>query len=344
MVTNYEQLTAEERAAIRVMAEEGKRLRAMARLLRRAPSTTSREWRRHAVTEEAADTRGYDAKRAGQAARRQRFKPRRGRKLAVEAVLFGVVEHFLREGGSPGQIAGTLKMLWPDAPERRVAAATIDTCRYAWPRGAWRQERIACLRQARSTRVPRARGTDRRGQLNDRVSMHVRPPEVDDRALPGHWEGDFIKGAGNRSAVGVRVERSSRLVLLAKRDDATAAAALDGYTRQLNGIAAPRRQSLTYDQGKEMARPAELTARTGVKVYCCDPHSPWQRGSGENTNGLLRQYLPQGTDLSVYRQEQRDDIAERLNPRPRAIHGYFPPISVYRAMVEGLNQPSGAVH
>ncbi len=344
MVTNYEQLTAEERATIMVMAEEGKSLRAMARLLHRAPSTISREWRRHAVTEEAAATRGYDAKRAGQAARRQRFKPRRARKLAVEAVLFGVVEHFLREGWSPGQIAGTLKMLWPDAPGRRVAAETIYTCLYALPRGVLRQELIACLRKAHSSRVPRARGTDRRGQLADMLSIHVRPPEVDDRALPGHWEGDFIKGAGNRSAVGVLVERSSRLVLLAKMDDATAASALDGYTRKLNGIAAPLRQSLTYDQGKEMARHAELTDRTGVKVYFCDPHSPWQRGTCENTNGLLRQYLPKGTDLSVYSQEQLDAIAERLNQRPRAIHGYFPPISVYRAMMERLNQPKGSVH
>ena len=186
--------------------------------------------------------------------------------------------------------------------------------------------------------------TDRRGQLTDRLSIHVRPPAVDDRALPGHGEGDFIKGAGNRSAVGVLVERSSRLVLLAKMDDATAAAALEGYTRKLNGIAEPLRQSLTYDQGKEMARHAELTARTGVKVYFCDPHSPWQRGSCENTNGLLRQYLPKGTDLSVYSQEQLDAIADRLNQRPRAIHGYFPPISVYRAMMERLNQPENSVH
>jgi IS30 family transposase len=344
MVTNYEQLTAEERATIMVMAQEGQSLRATARLLHRAPSTISREWRRHAAPEGAAGPSGYDAKRAGQAARRQRFKPRRVRKLAVDAVLFGVVEHFLREGWSPGQIAGTLKMLWPDAPERRVAAETIYNGLYALPRGALRQELIACLRQARSRRVPRARGTDRRGQLADMVSIHVRPPEVDDRALPGHWEGDFIKGAGNRSAVGVLVERRSRLVLLAKMDDATAASALEGYTRKLNGIAEPMRQSLTYDQGKEMARHAELTARTGVKVYFCDPHSPWQRGSCENTNGLLRQYLPKGTDLSVYSQEQLDAIAERLNQRPRAIHGYFPPISVYRAMLERLNQPSDAVH
>ncbi len=344
MSKHFEQLTAEERATMMVMAEEGKSLRAMARTLHRAPSMISREWRRHGLPGDAPGTRGYDAKRAGQEARRRRFMPRRALKLAVDAVLFGVVEHFLREGWSPGQIAGTLKMLWPEAPERRVAAETLYTCLYALPRGALRQELIACLRKARSSRVPRARGTDRRGQRAEMMSIHVRPPEVDDRALPGHWEGDFIKGAGNRSAVGVLVERRSRLVLLAKMDDATAASALEGYTRKLNGIAAPLRQSLTYDQGKEMARHAELTANTGVKVYFCDPHSPWQRGTCENTNGLLRQYLPKGTALSVYSQEQLDDIAERLNQRPRAIHGYFPPISVYQAMMERLNQNSGAVH
>jgi IS30 family transposase len=286
----------------------------------------------------------YDAKLAGQEARRCRFKPRRSPKLAVDGVLLGVVEPFLPEGWSPGQIAGALKMMWPDAPERRVSTETIYTCLYALPRGALRQELIACLRKAHHARLPRSRGTDRRGQLPDMLSIHVRPPAVEDRALPGHWEGDFIKGAGNRSAVGVLVERSSRLVLLAKMDDATAASALAGYTRKLNSIAAPMRQSLTYDQGKEMARQAELTAQTGVTVYFCDPHSPWQRGSCENTNGLLRQYLPKGTDLSLYSQEELDAIAERLNQRPRAIHGYFPPISVYRAMMERLNQPTCAVH
>ena len=167
MVTSYAQLTAEERASIMVMAQEEKSLRAMARILPRAPSTISREWRRHEVPDDALGTRGYDAKRAGQEARRQRFKPRRARKLAVDTVMFGVVERVLREGWSPGQIAGTLNMMWPDAPERRVAAETIDTCRYALPRGALRQELIACLRKARTSRLPRARGTDRRGQLRD---------------------------------------------------------------------------------------------------------------------------------------------------------------------------------
>ena len=140
------------------------------------------------------------------------------------------------------------------------------------------------------------------------LSIHVRPPAVEDRALPSDWEGDFLKGAGNRSAVGVLVEPSSRLDLLAKMDEATAASALAGYTRKLYRVAEPMRQLLTYDQGKEMARHDELTPQTGVKVYFRDPHSSWQRGACENTNGLLRQYLPKGTDLSVYSQEQLDAI------------------------------------
>ncbi|MDH6147440.1 IS30 family transposase [Paraburkholderia sp. WSM4179] len=161
----------------------------------------------------------------------------------------------------------------------------------------WSPQLIACLRHGHSTRMPRTRGTDRRGQIPDMVSIHVRPPEIEDRLLPGHWEGDFIKGAGNQSSVGVLVERTSRLVLLAKMEDATAASALAGFSAKLNSIVAPLRQSFTYDQGKEMSRHKGLTAATGVKVYFCDPHSPWQRGTCENTNGLLRQYLPKSTDL-----------------------------------------------
>ena len=155
MTKHFEQLSAEERATIMVMAQEGQSLRAMARTLHRAPSTISREWRRHAAPTAAPGTRGYDAKRAGQEARRRRFQPRRSPKLAVDWVLFGVVEHFLREGWSPGQIAGAMNMMWPDAPERRVSAETIYTCLYALPRGALRQELIACLRQAHRARLPR---------------------------------------------------------------------------------------------------------------------------------------------------------------------------------------------
>jgi IS30 family transposase len=176
------------------------------------------------------------------------------------------------------------------------------------------------------------------------VSIHVRPPEIDDRVMPGHWEGDFIKGAGNQSSVGVLVERTTRLVLLAKMEDATAASALAGFTAKLNSIAAPLRQSLTYDQGKEMTRHRELTAATGLRVYFCDPHSPWQRGTCENTNGLLRQYLPKGADLSSYSQDELDAIADSLNNRPRATHGFYSPLEVFATILKKASEPATPHH
>ena len=286
----------------------------------------------------------YDATAAGRNAMRLRFKPRRRRKLAPDGVLFALVCDLLRQRWSPQQIAGILKRTWPNDMQKAVSHETIYNAIYAQPKGELRRELIACLRQGHSTRGPRSRGKDRRGQIPDMVSIHVRPPEVDDRLLPGHWEGDFIKGKNNASAVGVLVERVSRLVLLARMDDATAASALKGFSDKLNSIAAPMRQSLTYDQGKEMAKHRELSEQTGVKVYFCDPHSPWQRGSCENTNGLLRQYLPKGTDLSVYTQEELDAIADQLNTRPRAVHNFASPLAVFRAMLESLDQPDSSKH
>lgn len=217
-----------------------------------------------------------------------------------------------------------------------VSHETIYTTIYAHATGELRKQLIACLRQYHKKRLPRLRGSDRRGGIPDMVSLHVRPPAVEDRVMPGHWEGDLIKGAGNQSSVGVLAERNSRRVLLAKMADATAASALAAFTAKLNSIAAPLGQTLTYDQGKEMARHAQLTAATGVAVYFCDPHSPWQRGTCENTNGLLRQYLPKGTDLSVHSQQDLDAIADCLNSRPRATHGFACPLNVFAAMLKKI--------
>lgn len=240
-------------------------------------------------------------------------------KLDSQAVLCGMVLTLLEWNWSPQQIAATLKRVWPDDSSRHVSHETIYTAIYAQPLGELHRQLIACLRHGRSTRMPRKRRTDRRGQIPQMVSIHVRPPEVNDRVMPGHWEGDFIKGADNKSSVGMLVERTNRLVLLAKMDNATAASVLAGFSAKLNSIAAPMRQSLTYNQGREMSRHADLAAQTGVKVYFCDPHSPWQRGTCENTNGLMRQYLPKGTDLSLDAQDELDAIADSLN-RPTARH------------------------
>jgi transposase, IS30 family len=224
-----------------------------------------------------------------------------------------------------------------------VSHETIYTAIYALPRGELRRQIISLLRQSRSSRRPRSGGTDRRQTIPDMVSIHVRPPEVDDRLMPGHWEGDLIKGAGNRSAVGVLVERTSRLVLLARMPDSTAESALAGFTLKLRSIAKPMRQSLTYDRGSEMVRHRELAAATGVRVYFCDPYSPWQRAGCENTNGLLRQYLPKGTDLSVYSQDELDAIADSLNTRPRKTLDWDTPMQVFSRMLAG-NHSQPAVH
>ena len=328
MGTNYEHLSAQERATIMLMRGEGCSLRAMARRLHRAPSTISRELARN-----SGDTGAYDARQALARARALRRKPRRALKLAPHTVLFGVVEHYLREGWSPEQIAGTLKRICPHDRERTVSHETIYNALYVMPRGELRTELIACLRQGRGGRRPRARGEDRRGRIPDMARLQARPSEVEDRLVPGHWEGDLIKGAANRSAVGTLVERSSCLVMLARMEGSTAQAALEGFTEALNRVHEPMRKTLTYDQGKEMSRHRELTDRTGVKVYFADPHSPWQRGSNENTNGLLRQYLPKGPDLSGLTQDDLDAIAFKLNSRPRKIHGFRCPLEVYAELL-----------
>lgn len=203
MGKHYEQLTAEERAAIMMMKANNCSARQIALTLRRAPSTITRELARFAAwpdrpTAVACTPAQYDARAAGLRARRARFKCRKRSKLASDTVLFGVVQHFLARGWSPSQIAGTLKLMWPDEPQRTVSHESIYTCIYAMPKGELRKDLIACLRRAKSKRMPRSRGEDRRGQMPDLLSIHVRPPEASDRAFPGHWEGDLIKGAGNR--------------------------------------------------------------------------------------------------------------------------------------------------
>ena len=326
MGSSYNQLTAAERTTLMVMRAEGASQSFVADHLGRDKSTISRELARNRGPQAA----GYDAILADARARDLRAAPGSYPKLGPDTPLFSVVHDQLREGWSPEQIAGRLKQAFKDDQSRRVCHETIYSAIYVMPRGALRTDLVSLLRFGHAKRRPRARGQDRRGQIADMVSLHVRPPEIEDRVIPGHWEGDLIKGALNRSCVGTLVERTSRLVLLAKVEGGgTADAALAGFTGILNRVHEPMRRTMTYDQGKEMARHKDLTAATGVAVYFADPHSPWQRGSNENTNGLLRQYLPKGTDLSSLTQDDLDAIARRLNTRPRKLHGYRTPFEVY---------------
>jgi IS30 family transposase len=225
----------------------------------------------------------------------------------------------------------------PEAPSERVSHETIYAYIYAQPRGELRKLLIGALRQAHKTRLPRSRGQDRRGRLRDMVSIHDRPVEVQGRQVAGHWEGDLIKGARNASAVGTLVERKSRFVLLAKVERPDAESVLEGFTRRLRTLPASLRKTLTYDQGKEMARHQELAERLHLRVYFADPHSPWQRPTNENTNGLLREYLPKGMDFSGLSQRYLTQVATALNTRPRKCLGFQTPEEVMSQEINQLN-------
>jgi transposase, IS30 family len=324
----YKQLGAEERATIMLMQREGSGLREIGRFLKRSPSTISRE-----LARDLGAGTSYVASLAGEQASRLRYKPRKALKLVSGNPLFEVVKGHLKKNWSPEQIAGTLKRMHPDEPEQRVSHETIYLTLYAMPRGEMRRELIACLRWSRDKRRSKTRAPDGRGHIAEMQSIHLRPPEVADRLIPGHWEADMIKGAMNRSSVGTLVERTTLMVVLAKVPDGTAQSALEGFSKALSAIPPELRKTFTYDQGREMSKHAQLTEQTGVAVYFCDPHSPWQRGLNENTNGLLRQYLPKGADLSVYTQEQLDAIAWSLNTRPRKSLGFRSPVEVYSELL-----------
>ena len=312
--------------------------RLIAKRLGRSPSSICRELKR---------TDGvlvYDAIVAHQRSEARRVVPRRASKLQPGGALFQVVVHHLKMHWSPEQIAGALSLTWPDAPEKTVSHETIYKAIYAQPKGEERRELVNCLRHHNKVRRPRSRGLDRRRQIADMTSIHARPAEIEDRAVPGHWEGDLIKGAGNRSSVGTLVERTSQYVTLVKLDNATTKEVVDRFADVFNREPAVLLKSMTYDQGREMHGHKILTEKTGMDVYFADPHSPWQRGSNENTNGLLRQYLPKGSDLSTASQADLDSIALSLNTRPRKTLGWATPLAIYTALALQLQGAKNTVH
>ena len=332
--SHYHQLKPEDRVTIASLRQQNHSVRAISRQLHRSPATISRELQRN------ASSSGYGSAHAQCQSLQRRRCGRPAIKLHPESILASLVIHLLRLRWSPEQIALTLARLYPPGHEHRVSHETIYNCIYAMPMGELRKELIATLRHAHNKRLPRSNGKDRRGQIPDMLSIHVRPPEIEDRQFPGHWEGDLIKGEGNASAVGTLVERTSRLVMLVNLPEfkpASATNVLQAFTDKLLGIAQPMRLSMTYDQGREMSMHKKLSEQTGIAVYFCDPHSPWQRGSNENMNGLVRQYLPKGTDLSIYSQEQLDAIADEINNRPRKGLGVRSPLAVYRELL--VNSP-----
>jgi len=310
-------LTLADREEITVGLHAGESFRVIAARLGKAPSTVSREVAAN------GGRGGYRAWRAHQQARDQARRPKTA-KLARPR-LAAQVTGWLADWWSPMQICRRLRIEFPDDPMMWVSHETIYQALYVQGRGELRRELARCLRTGRAKRRPRGRG-DHTGRIKDMVMISERPGEADDRAVPGHWEGDLIIGKDCKSAVGTLVERASRFVLLLHLPSGRDAHLVEQAMRQAIGtLPAELARTITWDQGKEMAYHADFTIATGIPVYFCDPHKPWQRGSNENTNGLLRQYLPKGTDLSVHTAADITRIACSLNGRPRKTLGYMTP-------------------
>jgi IS30 family transposase len=310
-------LSLREREEIRVGLERGETFTAVARTIGRAVSTVSRE---------VGANGGRDAYRAHTAHRAAYERARRPKmpKLACCRLAAKVAEG-LEQWWSPEQIAQRLRLEFPDDPMMWVSHETIYMSLFVEGRGQLRRELHRCLRTGRAQRRPRSR-LENRGRIPEMVMISERPAEAEDRAVPGHWEGDLIIGANNRSAVGTLVERTTGLVLLLHLPDGREAHKVnEAMKRAIATLPEQLRRTITWDQGREMSSHAQFTIDTGIQVYFCDPHSPWQRGSNENTNGLLRQYMPKGTDLSIHSAEDLADIASSLNGRPRKRLGYMTP-------------------
>lgn len=323
-------LTLAERETISRGLAAGVSVREIARTLGRAPSTISREIRRHggrtAYRAVVADAQAWD--------RARRPKPCR---LAGHSRLRRWVAGKLRLRWSPEQIAGWLRHTFPGEADLQLSHETIYRSLYVQARGVLRRELLRSLRTRRTMRRSRraSRRAQGRGQIPEAVPISARPPDVADRAVPGHWEGDLIAGSGN-THLATLVERTSRFTVLVKVPGKDTAGVVRALTKQVRRLPAHLQRSLTWDRGMEMADHRAFTVSTGVQVYFCDPQSPWQRGTNENTNGLLRQYFPKGTDLSRIPQRTLNRVADELNGRPRKTLGFVTPAEVFHQAVASI--------
>ncbi len=323
-------LTMSEREEISRGIVAGQSFRTIAASLDRAASTVSREVNR------SGGRRDYRANQADQGAWERAHRPKRC-KLVQNRALAGIVAKKLQLNWAPEQIAGWLKRTYPDDENCRVSHETIYRSLYIQARGALKKELLQHLRRKRAMRRSRhhTQKTDDHGRITDTVSISERPASVEDRAVPGHWEGDLISGTNN-SHIATLVERHTRYVMLAKLNGKDTETVINALIKQAHKLPRELYKSLTWDRGKEMANHQRFTLATDIDVYFCDPKSPWQRGSNENTNGLLRQYFPKGTDLSVHSQAKLNAVARQLNERPRKTLEYYSPAEKFSECVASI--------
>ena len=336
-LTRSGSLSLREREEIGFQLARGQGIRRIAAALGRAPSTISREVARNRVFDRYVPSLAQEQTWT----RARRSRPRKLDGLALRKQVVSM----LTERFSPEQVAGRLRLEHPENREMQVSHETIYQALYVQGRGSLRLEVATALRSGRARRRPQKPDSPKAGRLPGMVMISDRPAEIEDRAVPGHWEGDLIIGStSTRSAIGTLVERTSGfLMLLHLPGDHTALTVSTAMIKAMNTLPEQLRLSVTWDQGREMAKHQEVTMATGMPIYFCDPHSPWQRGSNENTNGLLRQYFPKSTDLSFHGPGILDNVAAELNARPRKRHGYRTPAEVLTELLSNQsNQTSVA--
>jgi len=326
----YKRLTFEERERIHALVNQGKSNREIVRDLNRSHSTVVRELKRCRTRFEYSPSQAH--KHAG------RLSPCRGRKLIIDTwpEVWNEVVKKLVEDFSPEQISKTFKVEHVDEPLKWISHETIYKYIYAIPKGELRKIFTHHLRRKKRSGKNRSNIHATRGRIVDATSISERPQEVNDRSVPGHWEGDLIIGKNHKSALGTLVERKTRLVILVPLQGKDAKTVRESFVDVFNEIEPDMRQSMTYDRGLEMAEHKSLTEQTGVKVYFADPYSPWQRGTNENTNGLIRQYFPKRTDFSKVTLEQIKLAQHRLNNRPRKILGWSTPLKEFKKQLGAL--------
>lgn len=337
---NPRYLSIDEREEIFAGVQREQSINAIARGLGRAPSTVLRELRRNMPNQKYRSRLTLRARKpshprtepwkyrpsvAQARAQLMRCRPK-VRKLAANERLHGLVQSKLEQRLSPEQIAAELRLQFPDEPAMWVSHEAIYQAIYVQGKGALRKELAVCLRTGRALRRPRRKTTDRRLRIPNMVMISERPAEVADRAVPGHWEGDLLFGRDHRSAIGTLVERSTRYTVLLHLPDGHGASEVEkAIIAAVRKLPAALRKSLTWDQGREMWNHVSIKVATGLEVYFCDPHSPWQRGTNENTNGLLRQYFPRGADISQVSPKHLAFVSAQLNRRPRKTLGWLNP-------------------
>jgi IS30 family transposase len=319
-MNKYIRLTLPEREEISRLLAAGYSLRKISQYLNRSASSISREIRRSVI-----DVKYYRAVFAHQSAVKKRHASRCNRKLDNNKTLRKIVLFHLKKFWSPEQIAKRLKVLYPDDMNMHISHETIYSYIYILPKGKLKNKLISCLRRNHKYRRRKGSNRARCGPIQDYLSIEERPKEVADRVIPGHWEGDLIIGKRNQSCIGTLVERTTRMTFIVKMNNQDSITAREAFADVFKKIPKGLKKTLTYDQGQEMAQHKLFTKETDITVYFAHPHSPWERGSNENTNSLIRQFFPSGTDFNLIKEKELKHVQDELNDRPRKTLGWRTP-------------------